>query len=55
MTVSLSKEVVNDLAKLRITNVLVLGKKDKKSPEDLAGEILNVLEKECHFDVVEEK
>ena len=51
--VSLSKEVVKELAKLRVTNILNVGKKEKKSPEDLSAEIIDVLEKELHFGVTE--
>lgn len=53
MSVSLPKETVKALAKLRLTNIIKEGK--KKPPEDLAAEILDTLEKELHFDVVEEK
>jgi ribosomal protein S7 len=53
MSVSLPKETVKALAKLRLINILATGK--KKTAEDLATEILDVLEKELHFDVVEEK
>jgi hypothetical protein len=55
MSVSLPKETVKMLAKLRLINVITASKKDRKSPEDLAAEILDVLEKECHFDVVDDK
>lgn len=54
MSVSLPKETVKQLAKLRLINILATGKKSKTS-EELAEEILDVLEKELHFDVVEEK
>ena len=49
------KEVVKELAKLRITNVIVEGKREKKTPQDLAAEIIDVMEKECHYGVIEEK
>ena len=55
MPVSLSKEVVKELAKLRTTKLINDGKREKKSAEDLAGEIIDTLEKELHFGVVEEK
>ena len=53
--VNLSKEVVKELAKLRTTKLINDNKKDKKSAEALAGEIIDTLEKELHFGVVEEK
>jgi len=53
MSVSLPKETVKALAKLRLTNIIKEGK--KKPAEELAAEILNTLETELHFDVVEEK
>ena len=51
--VNLPKETVKALAKLRLTNIIKEGK--KKPPEELATEILDVLEKELQFDVIEEK
>jgi hypothetical protein len=51
--VNLPKETVKQLAILRLINILSTGK--KKTSEVLATEILDVLEKELHFDVVEEK
>jgi hypothetical protein len=51
MSVSLPKETVKALAKLRLTNIIKEGK--KKPAEDLAAEILDTLEKELHFDVIE--
>ena len=50
--VNLPKDTVKAYAKLRLINILKEGK--KKPLEDLAAEILDVLEKELHFDVVEE-
>ena len=50
--VNLPKETVKALAKLRLTNIIKEGK--KKPAEDLATEILDTLEKELHFDVVDE-
>jgi hypothetical protein len=52
MSVSLPKETVKSFAKLRLINIIHEGK--KKTAEDLATEILDVLEKELHFDVVED-
>jgi len=52
MPVSLPKETVKMLAELYITSIISKGKKDK-SPEELSKEIMNVLDKELHFDVVE--
>ena len=48
------KKIAEEYAKLRITNILVEGKKDKKTPQDLAAYIIQVLETDCHFDVVED-
>ena len=53
MSVSLPKETVKEFAKLRLINVLSNGK--KKSPDELATEILDVLSKECKFDIVDDK
>lgn len=53
MSVSLPKETVKQFAKLRLINVITSGK--KKPAEELAAEILDVLEKECHFDVSDDK
>jgi hypothetical protein len=52
MSVSLPKETVKELAKLRLINIISQGK--KKSAQDLATEILDVLEKELKFDVVDD-
>ena len=52
MSVSLPKETVKQFAKLRLINVITLGK--KKTADELATEILDVLEKECHFTVVDD-
>ena len=49
------REEVKELAKLRITNILVEGKREKKTPQDLATEIIDVMEKECHYGVIEEE
>jgi len=49
------KKIAEEYAKLRITNILVENKKTKLSPQELAGNIVQVLETDCHFDVVEEK
>jgi hypothetical protein len=48
------KNMAEEYAKLRITNILVEGKKNKKTPQELAGDIVQVLETDCHF-VIEEK
>jgi hypothetical protein len=48
------KKIAEEYAKLRITNILVQGKKSKKFNEDIAAEIIQVLETDCHF-VIEEK
>ena len=53
--VSLSKEVVKELAKLRVTKLINDAKREKKPAEDLAADIVDTLEKELHFGVVEEK
>ena len=49
--VNLPKETVKALAKLRLITIIHEGK--KKTAEELATEIMDVLEKELHFDVVE--
>lgn len=49
------KKIAEEYAKLRITNILVENRKNKLSPQELAGNIVQVLETDCHFDVVEEK
>ena len=48
------KKIAEEYAKLRITNILVENKKDKKTPQEIAGEIITILETDCHF-VIEEK
>jgi len=48
------KKIAEEYAKLRITNILVESKKNKKTPQDLAADIIQVLETDCHF-VIEEK
>ena len=48
------KKIAEEYAKLRITNILVENKKNKLSPQDLATNIIQVLETDCHF-VIEEK
>jgi hypothetical protein len=48
------KKIAEEYAKLRITNILVENKKLKLSPQDLAADIIKVLETDCHF-VIEEK
>ena len=48
------KKIAEEYAKLRIINILVENKKNKKTPQDLAGDIIQVLETDCHF-VIEEK
>jgi hypothetical protein len=54
MSVALPAEIVRNFAKLRVTNIIVCAKKNKKSPDDLAAEILDVLEKECHFTITDD-
>ena len=49
------KKIAEEYAKLRITNILVENRKTKLSPQELASNIVQVLETDCHFDVVEEK
>jgi 3-isopropylmalate dehydratase small subunit len=53
--VSLSKEVIQGLPKLRVTKLINDAKREKKSAEDLATDIIDTLENELHFGVVEEK
>ena len=48
------KKIAEEYAKLRITNILVENKKDKKTPQDVAGDIVTMLQADCHF-VIEEK
>ena len=48
------KSMAEEYAKLRITNILVENKKNKNTPQELAGDIVQVLETDCHF-VIEEK
>ena len=48
------KNMAEEYAKLRITNILVGAKKNKTTPQELAGDIVQLLETDCHF-VIEEK
>ena len=48
------KKIAEEYAKLRITNILVENKKDKKTPQDLSADIITMLQSDCHF-VIEEK
>ena len=53
--VNLSKEVVQGIAKLRVTKLINDAKKEKIPAEDLASNIIDTLENELHFGVVEDK
>jgi len=48
------KNMAEEYAKLKIMGILANGKKEKKLPQDLAAEIIKVLQADCHF-IIEEK
>jgi hypothetical protein len=48
------KKITEEYAKLRIVGILVENKKDKKTPQEIAGDIVQMLQADCHF-VIEEK
>ena len=55
MVDNFTAKIARDYAKLRLTNVINASKKNKETAEVLAEEVLEVLEKECHYAIVEEK
>ena len=48
------KKIAEEYAKLRIVGILVENKKDKKTPQEIAGDIVTMLQTDCQF-VIEEK
>lgn len=48
------KKVSEEYAKLRIVGILAESKKNKKTPQELASDIVTMLETDCHF-AIEEK